>query len=128
FKSFAPVTLMVTAPEMIVVNPSLPAKSVSELIALLKGSPGKYSYASPGFGTTPHLACEWLFKLTYGVSITHVPFQGAATAIQSVLAGDPPIFHNVLPAVAPYIRQGSMRPLAVAATQRSPYFPDVPTI
>jgi tripartite-type tricarboxylate transporter receptor subunit TctC len=128
FKSFAPVMLMVTAPEMIVVNPSLPANSMSELIALLKANPGKYSYASPGYGTTPHLACEWLFKLTYGIDITHVPFQGAAPAVQSVLAGDTPVFHNVLPAVAPHVREGTMRALAVAAAKRSPYLPDVPTL
>jgi tripartite-type tricarboxylate transporter receptor subunit TctC len=128
FKSFAPVSLVVTAPEMIVVHPSVPAKSMQELIALLKANPGKYSYASPGYGTTPHLACEWLFKLEYGIDITHVPFQGAAPAVQSVLAGQTPIFHNVLPAVAPHIRQGTMRALAAAAGKRSPFFPDLPTL
>jgi tripartite-type tricarboxylate transporter receptor subunit TctC len=124
FKSFTPVTLVVSAPEMIVVHPSLPAKDMKELIELLKANPGKYSYASPGYGTTPHLACEWLFKLEYGIDVTHVPFQGAAPA----LSGQTPIFHNVLPAVAPHIRQGTMRPLAVAANKRSPFFPDVPTL
>jgi len=128
FASFTPVTLVVTAPEMIVVHPSVPAKTTQELIDLLKANPGKYCYASPGYGTTPHLACEWLFKLEYGIDITHVPFQGAAPAVQSVLAGQTPIFHNVLPAVAPHIRQGTMRPLAVAAGKRSPFFPDVPTL
>lgn len=128
FKNFAPVTLVVTAPEMIVVNPSLPAKSMSELIALLKANPGKYTYASPGYGTTPHLACEWLFKLTYGLDVTHVPFQGAAPAVQSVLAGQTPVFHSVLPVVAPHIRAGALRALAVAASSRTPYFPDVPTV
>ena len=128
FKSFTPVTLVVSAPEMIVVHPSLPAKDMKELIGLLKANPGKYSYASPGYGTTPHLACEWLFKLEYGIDVTHVPFQGAAPAVQSTLSGQTPIFHNVLPAVAPHIRQGTMRPLAVAANKRSPYFPDVPTL
>jgi tripartite-type tricarboxylate transporter receptor subunit TctC len=128
FASFTAVTLVVTAPEMIVVHPSVPATTMKELIELLKASPGKYSYASPGYGTTPHLACEWLFKLEYGIDITHVPFQGAAPAVQSVLAGQTPIFHNVLPAVAPHIRQGTMRPLAVAAGKRSPFFPDVPTL
>jgi tripartite-type tricarboxylate transporter receptor subunit TctC len=128
FKSFTPVSLVVTAPEMIVVHPSIPAKDVKELIALLKASPGKYSYASPGYGTTPHLACEWLFRLDNKIEITHVPFQGAAPAVQSVLAGQTPVFHNVLPAVAPHIRAGTMRPLAVAAIKRSPHFPDVPTI
>jgi tripartite-type tricarboxylate transporter receptor subunit TctC len=128
FKSFTPITLVVSAPEMIVVHPSLPAKDMKELIELLKANPGKYSYASPGYGTTPHLACEWLFKLEYGIDITHVPFQGAAPAVQSTLSGQTPIFHNVLPAVAPHIRQGTMRPLAVAARKRSPFFPDVPTL
>jgi tripartite-type tricarboxylate transporter receptor subunit TctC len=128
FKSFAPVTLVVGAPEMIVVNPTLPVQSMKELFALLKANPGKYSYASPGYGTTPHLACEWLFKLTYGLDVVHVPFQGAAPAVQSVLAGHTPIFHNVLPAVAPHIRQGTMRALAVASSKRSPFFPDVPTL
>jgi tripartite-type tricarboxylate transporter receptor subunit TctC len=128
FKSFTPVTLVVTAPEMVVVHPSVPAKTMKELIDLLKANPGKYSYASPGYGTTPHLACEWLFKLEYGIDITHVPFQGAAPAVQSVLTGQTPIFHNVLPAVAPHIRQGTMRALAVAAAARSPFFPDLPTL
>jgi tripartite-type tricarboxylate transporter receptor subunit TctC len=128
FKSFTPVTLVVTAPEMIVVHPSVAAKTAKELIDLLKANPGKYSYASPGFGTTPHLACEWLFKVRYGIDATHVPFQGAAPAVQSVLGGQTPIFHNVLPAVAPHIRSGAMRPLAVAAAKRSAFFPDVPTM
>jgi tripartite-type tricarboxylate transporter receptor subunit TctC len=127
-KSFTPVSLVVKAPEMITVHPSLPAKSVKELIDLLKTNPGKYSYASPGYGTTPHLACEWLFKLEYGIDITHVPFQGAAPAVQSVLSGQTPVFHNVLPAVAPHIRQGTIRALAVAAPKRSPFFPDLPTL
>jgi tripartite-type tricarboxylate transporter receptor subunit TctC len=128
FKSFTPVTLVVGAPEMIVVHPSVPAKDLKELLALLKANPGKYSYASPGYGTTPHLAGEWLFKVANKLDVTHVPFQGAAPAVQSTLSGQTPIFHNVLPAVAPHIRAGTMRPLAVAAATRSPHFPDVPTI
>ncbi len=128
FKSFAPITLVVTAPEMIVVHPSIPVKDVKELIALLKANPGKYSYASPGYGTTPHLACEWLFKVDNGIEITHVPFQGAAPATQSALSGQTPVFHNVLPAVAPHIKAGTLRALAVAATKRTPQFPDLPTI
>ena len=128
FKSFTPVTLLVTAPEMIVVNPSLPAKSIVELIDLLKANPGKYSYASPGVGTTPHLACEWLFKVRNGLDVTHVPYQGGAPAVQATLAGQTQIFHNVLPAIAPHVRAGTLRPLAVAASKRSTYFPDVPTM
>ena len=127
-KSFAPVSLVVAAPELIVVHPSIPSKDLKELIALLKANPGKYSYASPGYGTTPHLAAEWLFKLANGIDITHVPFQGAAPAVQSVLSGQTPVFHNVLPAVRPHVQAGTMRALAVAAPKRTPYFPDVPTI
>lgn len=128
FKSFAPVSLVVTAPEMIVVHPSLNVGTLKDLIALIKANPGKYSYASPGFGTTPHLASVWLFQLDNKLDVTHVPFQGAAPAVQSTLAGQTPIFHNVLPAVAPHIRAGTMKPLAVAATKRTPFFPDVPAI
>jgi tripartite-type tricarboxylate transporter receptor subunit TctC len=128
FKSFVPVSVVVSAPEMIVVHPSLPVKDLNGLITLLKANPGKYSYASPGYGTTPHLACVWLFNLENGIDITHVPFQGAAPAVQSVLTGQTPVFHNVLPTVAPHIRAGTMRALAVAASKRTPYFPDVPTI
>ena len=111
FRSFVPVSLVVSAPEMIVVHPSLPVKDLKELIALLKANPGKYSYASPGYGTTPHLACVWLFNLDNGIEITHVPFQGAAPAVQSVLTGQTPVFHNVLPAVAPHIRAGTNTPI-----------------
>ena len=128
FRSFVPVSLVVSAPEMIVVHPSLPVKDLKELIALLKANPGKYSYASPGYGTTPHLACVWLFNLENGIDITHVPFQGAAPAVQSALAGQTPVFHSVLPVVAPHIRADALRALAVAASSRTPYFPDVPTI
>jgi tripartite-type tricarboxylate transporter receptor subunit TctC len=128
FRSFIPVTEVVAAPEMIVVNPSLPVHNMQELIALLKANPGKYSYASPGYGSSPHLACEWLFRLTYGLDVTHVPFQGAAPAVVSVVSGETPIFHNTLPAVAPYIKDGKLRALAIASRERSPMFPDVPTL
>ncbi len=128
FRSFVPVGQIAAAPEMIVVHPSLPVQSMKELIALLRANPGKYSYASPGYGTSAHLACEWLFRLTYGLDVTHVPFQGAAPAVMSALSGQTPIFHNVLPTVAPYIKDGKLRPLAVASVKRSPVFPDVPTL
>jgi tripartite-type tricarboxylate transporter receptor subunit TctC len=127
-KSFTPVTLLVTSPELIVVHPSVPAKTMKELIELLKANPGKYSYASPGYGTTPHLACEWLFKLEYGIDITHVPFQGTAPAVQSLIAGQTSIIHDIVPAVAAHVGQGTMRALAVASPKRSPALPDVPTL
>src|SRR5262249_40752611 len=127
FKGFTPVTLVVTSPEVIAVHPSVPAKTMKELIELLKANPGKYSYASPGYGTTPHLACEWL-KLDYGIDITHVPPQGPAPAVQSVLAGHTPVLHDIVPAIVPHVRQGTMRALGIAAPKRSPFLPDVPTL
>ena len=129
FKSFTAVIEIATAPETIVVNPSLPAKSMTELFNLLKANPGKYSYATPGYGTSPHLACEWLFKLTYGLDVVHVPFSGgSAPAVLSTLAGQTPILHIILPAVSPHIKEGTLRPLAVASRVRSPVIPNVPTL
>ena len=88
FKSFTPVTLIATAAEVLAVAPSLPADTVPELIALLRANPGKYNYATPGFGTSPHLANERLFKLTNRVDVVHVPFQGAPAAVAATMAGD----------------------------------------
>ena len=128
FKSFAPLSTVVAGPELITVNSSLPVKDMKELIALLKANPGKYSYASPGYGTMPHIAGEWLYRLENGIDITHVPFQGAAPAIQSVLSGQTPVFQIVIPVVRPHITQGTIRALAVADTKRSHFFPDVATL
>jgi tripartite-type tricarboxylate transporter receptor subunit TctC len=101
---------------------------MQELIALLKANPGKYSYATPGFGTSPHLACERLFRLSYGLDVVHVPFQGAAPAITSTIAGHTQILHITAPLVAQHVKDGTLRALAVASTKRSPAFPDVPTL
>jgi tripartite-type tricarboxylate transporter receptor subunit TctC len=128
FKSFAPVSMVVTAPMVIAVHSSVPAKTMAELVGWLKANPGKLNYASPGYGSSPHLASEWLFNITYGLKVIHVPFLGAAPAVQAVLRGEPPVFHEVLPAVLPYINQGAMRGLAVASSNRSPFLPDVPTL
>jgi tripartite-type tricarboxylate transporter receptor subunit TctC len=87
FKSFTPVASFAAAPETISVHPSLAATSMKELIALLKANPAKYSYATPGYGTSPHIACERLFKLTYGLDVVHVPFQGGGPAVAASLAG-----------------------------------------
>ena len=81
FTSFAPVTLVAAAPETLLVNPSVPATSMQELTEVLRASPGKYNYATPGYGTSPHLANERLFKLTLGTDLVHVPFQGAPPAV-----------------------------------------------
>jgi tripartite-type tricarboxylate transporter receptor subunit TctC len=127
-KSFIPVSMLLTAPETITVHPSMPATNLKELIEVLKANPQKYSYASPGYGTTPHLAMTWLLKLKNGIDLTHVPFQGAAPAMQSVLSGQTPVFHMVLPVVMPHIQAGSIRALVVADKSRSPLLPNVPTI
>jgi len=128
FKSFTPVINVAVAPEMFSVHPSVPATNMGELLGLLKAHPGKYSYATPGYGTSPHLYSEWLFKLTYGLDVLHVPFQGALPAVQSTLAGQTQILPIVVTAVAPLIRDGKLRGLAVAAHRRSPAVPDVPTL
>jgi len=128
FKNFTPVINVAAAPEMFSVNPSVPATSMKDLLALLKANPGKYSYATPGYGTSPHLYAEWLFKLTYGFDVLSVPFQGALPAVQSTLAGQTQIVPITLTAVAPLIRSGKLRGLAVAAHKRSPVVPDVPTL
>ncbi len=128
FNGFAPVGLVATAPEMISVHPSVPAKDVKELIALLKANPGKYSYATPGYGTSPHLACERLFRISHGLDVVHVPFQGGAPAVQSTIAGHTQIIHIIAPAVAAQLKEGTLRALAVASKVRSAAFPDVPTL
>jgi tripartite-type tricarboxylate transporter receptor subunit TctC len=128
FNSFAPISMVATAPEMISVHPSVPAKNMTELLALLKANPGKYSYATPGYGTSPHLACERLFRISYGLDVVHVPFQGGGPAVQSTIAGHTQILHIIVPAVAPHLEEGTLRALAVASKLRSPAFPDVPTL
>jgi tripartite-type tricarboxylate transporter receptor subunit TctC len=127
YRDFAPVTLAGTMPNVIVVHPSVPAQTVKELIALVKANPGKYNYAHPSTGTTPHLAGE-LFKLTFGLDIVTVPFNGAGPAVQSVVAGHTPIGFLALPPVASQIKSGNLRALAVLAKKRAVTIPDVPTM
>ena len=127
-KDFAPVTLPAYAPNVLVVNPSLPANNVQELVALIKANPGKYNFASAGKGTTPSLSGE-LFKLSLGANdLVHVPFNGSAPAIQSTLGGHTPIAFVVLSPAVPQIKEGKLRALAVLSAQRSSALPDVPTI
>jgi tripartite-type tricarboxylate transporter receptor subunit TctC len=126
--SFAPVAFLAAAPETISVNPSVPAKTMQELVVLLKANPGKYSYASPGHASSPHIAAERLFRLTYGLDVTHVPFQGGPPAVTSTIGGHTAIVHLTLPVVAPSVKDGKLRMLAVADRKRHPEFPDVPTL
>ena len=115
-ESFTPVALLLAAPETISVNPSVPATTMKELAALVKANPGKYNYASPGYGSSPHLASERLFKHSLGLDVVHVPFQGGPPAVTSTVAGHTQILHLTLPIVAPLVRDGKLRLLAVADT------------
>jgi len=127
FKDFAPITLAAASPNILVVNADVPAKTVKELIALMKADPGKYSIANPGVGTTPQLAAE-LFKLTNKLETTSVPFGGAGPAIQSAVGGHTPIAFSALPPTAPQVQGGKLRGLAVTSAKRSATLPDVPTM
>jgi len=127
FKDFTPVTLAAASPNILVVNADFPAKSVKELVDLIKKEPGKYNYAMPGTGTTPHLAGE-LFKLSFKLDLATVPFNGAGPAIQSAVAGHTPIAFTALPPTAPQVQAGKLRGLAVTSAKRSPALPDVPTM
>ena len=126
-KSFAPVTIAAASPQVVVVHPSFPAKTMQELIALAKAEPGKYNYASLGIGFG-QLSSERLFRLGLGVDVVRVPFAGAAPIITSTLAGHTPIAVLGLPPAAPHIKEGKLRALAVTSPKRSPAFPDVPTM
>jgi tripartite-type tricarboxylate transporter receptor subunit TctC len=124
---FAPVTLVAVSPNAVTVHPSVPARTIKELIALVKANPGKYSYASAGTGQSGHLAGE-LFKLRFGLDLVHVPFNGGAGAMTSTIGGHIQVAFNALPAAAPYIKDGKLRALAVTSSRRAPEFPDVPTL
>ena len=126
-KDFAPVTMVAYSPNVITVNPSVPAKSVKELIALIKANPNKYSFAGPGIGSTPHLSGE-LFKQKFGLDMVHVPFPGAPQAINSTIAGDTQIAFTALPPALGNIKAGKLRGLALLTVKRSAELPDVPTM
>jgi tripartite-type tricarboxylate transporter receptor subunit TctC len=126
-KDFAPLTLAAVSPNVFFVNPTVPAKTLHELIELVKANPGKYAYAQPAIGSTPHLSAE-LLKQTYGLDLVMVPFTSAGLAVNGVLSGQPPIGVTALPPTIGLINQGKLRGLAIAAAKRSPTIPDVPTI
>ena len=121
-----PVTLVATVPEMLVVATNVPAKDMSELIALAKSQPGKLNFASSGPGSLPHLAGE-LLKLTARIDIVHVPYRGAAPAVNDLLGQQVQMSFLDLPALLPQIRAGALRPIAVGSPQRDATAPDVPT-
>jgi tripartite-type tricarboxylate transporter receptor subunit TctC len=125
-KDFAPVTLVAVSPNVVVVNPAVPAKSLPELVQLIRDNPGKYSFAGPGVGSTPHLAGE-LFRLAFNLDLVHVPFTGAAPAIQATVGGHTPIAFTALPPALSAVQAGQLRALGIAASERSSGMPDVPT-
>ena len=125
-KDFAPVTLVAYSPNVVVVNPSVPAKTIPELVQLIRDNPGKYSYAGPGVGSTPHLSGE-LFRLQFNLDLVHVPFTGAGPAIQATLGGHTPIAFTAMPPAMAAVKDGKLRALGVAADRRVAALPDLPT-
>ena len=117
-KDFAPISLVAASPNVVTAHPSLPAKNLKELIDLIKANPGKYSYAQPATGSTPHLAGE-LFKQTYNLDLVTVPFNGAPLAINSALGNHTPIAFTALPPAIGNIKDGSLRGIAVLAKARA---------
>jgi tripartite-type tricarboxylate transporter receptor subunit TctC len=125
--SFAPIAILASAPNVLLVHPELPVKSVPELIAFAKAKPGEVQYASGGVGSFQHLGGE-LFKLTAGVDLLHVPFKGGGPAIIDVLGGHTKAIFATTITALPQVRAGKLRALGVGGRARSPVFPDVPTI
>jgi tripartite-type tricarboxylate transporter receptor subunit TctC len=125
-KDFAPISLVAASPNVVTVHPSVPAKDLKELIALIKANPGKYSYAQPATGSTPHLAGE-LFKQTYNLDLVTVPFNGAPLAINSTLGNHTPIAFTALPPAMGNVKDGSLRGVAILAKERLTALPDLPT-
>jgi tripartite-type tricarboxylate transporter receptor subunit TctC len=126
-KAWAPIAVVATAPNVIAVNPDVPAKSVKDLIALAKKQPGKLQYASSGVGTFLHLGPE-LFKTMAKVDILHVPFKGAAPAMIDVMGGRTHMVAASIPSTITHLRSGKLRALGIGAEQRSALLPDVPTV
>ena len=126
-KDFAPISLIGTVPNVLVVNPALPVHSVAELVALARKEPGKLNFASPGAGSSLHLSAE-LFKALEKIDIVHVPYKGGAQAMTDVLAGKPEMMFQVLGVALPYIESGKLRALAVTSAERAAVLPNVPTM
>jgi tripartite-type tricarboxylate transporter receptor subunit TctC len=125
-KDFAPISLVTASPNVVTAHPSLAAKNLKELIELIKANPGKYSFAQPATGSTPHLAGE-LFKQTYNLDLVTVPFNGAPLAINSTMGNHTPISFTALPPAMGNIRDGNLRGIAILAKERGAALPDLPT-
>ena len=124
---FAPVAFLASIPSALVVHPSVPAKSVQELIALAKSKPGQLNYGSGGVGTAPHLAAE-LFKTLTGVNMVHIPYKGSGPAVADLLSGQISLMFNTMIQTIPHVKEGTVRALAITGATRSDALPDLPTI
>jgi len=126
-KAFAPISLIATVPNILVVHPSLPAKTVGDLISLARKRPGDINYASVGNGTPAHLSAE-LFNMMAGVRMTHIPYKGAAASIIGMITGETQLTFTTVLIALPHVKAGKLRPLAVATLARTPLLPEVPTV
>jgi len=126
-KDFAPISLVAIGPNLLVVHPSVPARSVKELVALARARPGQLQYASPGSGTVQHLAGE-LFKLQAKVDMLHVPYKGSGQSIVDLIAGHVHLDFDSVPPVLPHVRSGRLRALAVTSEKRFSILPEIPTV
>ena len=126
-KDLAPVTLVGSIPMVVVVNPAVPAQSIVELVALAKSRPGELTYATPGLGTSTHLATE-LFKQQTGTDLRHVPYRANPLAMNDVIGGQVPVFFDFVTTGAPHVRAGKVRGLATTGLKRSPVLPELPTM
>jgi tripartite-type tricarboxylate transporter receptor subunit TctC len=126
-KSFTPISIFATGPNVLAINPTLPVNSVKELVALAKQKPGELNYASAGVGSFQHLGGE-LFKITAGVDIVHVPYKGGGPAMQEVISGHVKIMFSSLIQTTPFIKSGQLKALGTGGAKRSSVLPDVPTI
>jgi tripartite-type tricarboxylate transporter receptor subunit TctC len=127
YRDFDPVTVAVSSPTVLTVHPSLPVQTVKEMVDLIKSSPGRFSFASPGTGTPPHLIGEQ-FRLSLDLDLVHVPFNSAGLAVGATLAGHTPVAFTSLPPAVPQIRDGKLHALAVTSKMRSQALPDVPSM
>ena len=125
-RAFIPVSLVGTVPNIVIINPRLPAANLAEFIALIRANPGKYSYASSGAGTIVHLSAHMLASMA-GAEMLHVPYRGSGPAMGDLLAGRIDMMVDTLPSVIPQVRAGQLRALAMGTRQRNPTLPDVPT-
>ena len=127
YRDFAPISLIVISPQMLVASPTLPATTVEELVALAKAKPRTLHCASPGTGTSNHLGCEML-KVMGGIDIVHVPYKGTSPAITDVMGGQVQFMFNSMPAVWPLAKAGKLRAIAIGGAKRSPAAPNVPAL